>query len=145
MKAISNAALAVTLCLLGSQLSAFGNMSAAELSSLFSGNTVEGEQRQGVAAGTGPQDAVDNYAIPFTAYYDSNGTVKKKIGNKLKTGKWRVADDGKLCIQWKGKKELCEPVHREGKVYVTAVRNKSGRILREFRFIHFHPGNISGL
>ena len=145
MRTIIIAALPITLCLFCNQLTAFGNLSAAEVKSLFSGNTVTGEQRQGVAAGTGPHDAVENYAIPFTAYYNSNGTLEKQVNNKLKTGKWRVADDGRLCTQWKGKQEKCEPVHKEGKLYKRAVRNKSGRILWEFSFIHYYQGNKSGL
>lgn len=47
MKTTSNTVLAINICLFGSQLSAFGNMSAAGVSTLFSTSTVEGEQWQG--------------------------------------------------------------------------------------------------
>jgi hypothetical protein len=115
MKYIFKLVLIVTACVFSSQSLAFGKMSADEVSALFSGNTVEGERRDGGVPGIDAPNKVEDYATAFIAYFDSNGTVKKKTGSKPKPGKWSVTDDGELCVKWKGKKEKCAPVHREGK------------------------------
>ena len=141
MRYIFNVVLVLILCVSGSQLLAFGNLSADEINSLFTGNTVEGERRDGGVPGIDAPNKIDNYATAFIAYFDNDGTVKKKTSSKPKLGKWRVTDDGELCIKWKGKKEKCAPVHKEGKVYKRVIERRSGFVLMELRYIRFTQGN----
>ena len=145
MKYICKLVLAVTACVFSSQSLAFWKMSADEVSTLFSGNTVEGERRDGGVPGIDAPNKVEDFATAFIAYFDNDGTVKKKTSNKPKLGKWSVTDDGELCVKWKGKKEKCAPVHKEGKVYKRVIERRSGFILFELRYIRFTPGNEYGL
>jgi len=145
MRDILKLVLIVTACVLSSQSLAFWKMSADEVSVLFSGNTVEGERRDGGVPGIDAPNKIADYATAFIAYFENNGTVKKKTGSKPKLGKWRVTDDGELCIKWKGKKEKCAPVHKEGKVYKRVIERRSGFVLFELRYSRFTPGNEYGL
>ena len=129
MKYICKLVLAVTACVFSSQSLAFGKITADEVSALFSGNTVEGERRDGGMPGVDAPNRVEDYAIAFIAYFDNDGTVKKKTSNKPKLGKWSVTDDGELCVKWKGKKEKCAPVRKEGKVYKRVIERRSGLVL----------------
>ncbi|HBE93514.1 MAG TPA: hypothetical protein DDW55_13735 [Gammaproteobacteria bacterium] len=145
MKYIFKLALIVIACVFGNQLLAFGGMSADEVSTLFSGNTVEGERRDGGVPGIDAPNKIEDHATAFIAYFENDGTVKMKTGSKPKLGKWRVTDDSELCIKWKGKKEKCAPVHKEGKVYKRVIERRSGFVLFELRYIRFTPGNEYGL
>jgi hypothetical protein len=120
-------------------------MSATEVSTLFSGKTVEGERRAGGVPGVDTPNWVENYASEFIAYFDNDGTVRKNNNDKYKKGKWRVNDNGDLCIKWKNKKEKCAPVHMEGKVYKRVIKGKSGRVRYELTYIRFIEGNEHGL
>jgi len=133
--------LIVTACVFSSQTLAFGGISADEVRTLFSGNTVEGEQRAGGVPGVDAPNKIENHATAFIVYFDKNGTVKKKTGGKPKLGKWSVTSNGKLCITWKGKKEKCAPVYKEGKIYKRVIERKSGFVLMELTYVRFTPGN----
>ena len=133
--------LIVTACVFSSQSLAFGGMSANEVSTLFAGNTVAGERRDGGIPGIDAPNKIEGHATAFIAYFDNNGTVKKKTSGKPKLGRWSVTGDGELCITWKGKKEKCAPVHKEGKVYKRVIKRKSGFVLMELRYVRFTPGN----
>lgn len=141
MNYIFKLVLVLTTCVLSSQSLAFGKISADEVSALFSGNTVEGERRDGGVPGIDAPNKIENYATAFIAYFDNDGTVKKKTSSKPRLGKWRVTDDGELCIEWKDKKEKCAPVHKEGKVYKRVIKRRSGFVLMELRYIRFTQGN----
>jgi len=141
MKYNANVFLLLFLCLSGSHLFAFGNMSADEVRKLFTATTAEGEQRDGVAPGLGPKNMTENYPENFVIFFDENGTATHKIGDKRKTGKWRVTDNGKLCIKWEDMKKKCAPVYKDGKNYIRVTRSKMGRVLLELVFIQFTPGN----
>ena len=141
MKYIFKVGGVVTAYVFSSQSLAFGQLSAAEVSALLSGNTVEGERRDGGTPGVDAPNKIEEYATQFINYFDNDGTVKKKIGKKPKMGKWRVTDNGDLCIKWAGKNEKCAPVYKDGKGYKRVIKRKSGFVLFEFRYIHFTPGN----
>ena len=82
MKYIFNLVFAVTVCVCSSQSLAFGQMPATEVSALFSGNTVEGERRDGGVPGVDAPNKIEEYATQFINYFDNTGTVKKKTGKK---------------------------------------------------------------
>jgi hypothetical protein len=141
MKYLNNAFLLLFLCVSGSHLLAASNMSEDEVRKIFTGNTVEGERRDFEDPGGGFTGKLINFPEEFVNYYAEDGAVKKKIGEKITTGKWRVTNSGKLCAEWKGKKEKCAPVYKDGKIYKRVTKNKKGRNLREYRYIKFIPGN----
>ena len=141
MKYAVNVFLLLILGVSGSHVLAFGNMSADEVRTLFAGNSAEGDRREGARPGTVPLNALENYPEEFVIFFAKKGIVKYKAGDKRNKGKWRVTDSGKLCLKWKGEKEDCAPVYKEGKVYKRATINRMGRVLWEFEFIRFTPGN----
>jgi hypothetical protein len=141
MKYIVNVFLLLFICVPGSDLFAFGNMSADEVRTLFTAKTAEGEQRDGIAPGHGPENMTENFPEKFVIFFAANGTVKHKIGDKGKTGTWHVTDSGKLCLKWKGKKKRCAPVYKDGKVYKRVTESRMGRVLLELVFFRFTPGN----
>ena len=99
MKHAFNILLLLFLCVFGNHSLAFGSLSADEVRTLITGNTAEGEQRDGVASGHGPENMTENYAASFVFFFASNGTVKYKTGGDRITGKWHVTDSGKLCLK----------------------------------------------
>ena len=125
-------------------LSAFGNLSADEVRTLFSGQTVEGEFRGGTEKYLEP-GGVDVFAEPFVMYFSGEGAVRSLRGGKKRKGTWRVDGKGNLCVQWKGKKEGCAPVTREGSVYKKYMRRGGGRIKWVRTFNKFTPGNTGNL
>jgi hypothetical protein len=141
MKYAVNVFLLLLLGVSGSHVLAFGNMSADEVRALVTGNSAEGDRREGASTGSSPPNMLENYAEGFVIFFAKNGTVKHKAGDKYKKGKWRVTDSGKLCLKWKGKKEGCAPVHKEGKAYKRVTKDRMGRVLWELEFIRFAPGN----
>lgn len=70
------------------------------MNALFSGNTVEGERRDGGVPGIDAPNKIQEYATEFVVYFDNDGTLKKKASSMPTMGKWRVTDNGDLCIQW---------------------------------------------
>ena len=138
---LSKIVLILSACVIGDQLFAFGRMTPGEVIILFSGNTVDGEQRDGGTPGIDVPDKIENFSTSFSMYFGSDGILKKKTGDKPKTGKWRVSGDAELCIEWKGKKEKCAPIHKAASVYKRVVRRRTGFILFEHTYIDFTPGN----
>jgi hypothetical protein len=128
-------------CFAGGPLFAFGGMTPDEVITLLSGNTVDGERRDGGTPGIDVPDKIENFSTPFSMYFGSDGILKMKTGGKPKTGKWRVSGDAELCMEWKGKKEKCAPIHKAGNVYKRIVRRRSGIILFEHTYIDFTRGN----
>lgn len=124
---------------------AIGGISANEIRTLFSGNTVEAERRDGGIPGIDPTNKIENYATAFIIYFGNDGTLKIKTGGKPKTGKWRVTGEDELCTKLKGKKEKCAHVHKDGTAYKRVVKRTSGHVLFEHSYIRFTPGNEYGL
>jgi hypothetical protein len=129
------------LCVSGGHLFASESLSTDEMRKLFTGKTVEGEQREYEEPGGGFTGKLSNFAENFVNYFAEDGTVKQQIGEEQRTGKWRVTESGKLCIEWEGKKKKCTPVYKEGDIYKRVTKNKMGRELMEIKFIRFIPGN----
>lgn len=145
MKYLINVFYILVLCMSGGHLFAIGNMSAEEVRTLFTGNTAEGERREGERGGLMPPGTVNKYAEKFSMFFAENGKVKRIIGERHNKGKWRVTESGELCLEWKGKKEQCASVYKAGKSYKSATKKSSGRVLWELEFIIFTPGNVYGM
>ena len=132
------------LIIFASPLSAFGNLTAEEVRSLFSGQTVDGERREGSKIHSDP-DGVSTFYEPFIMYFSEDGTVRSIRGEIKKTGKWRVDQKGNHCVQWKGKKEGCAPIIKEGRVYKKYMKRGGSRTKWVKTFTKFSPGNPNNL
>ena len=102
---------------------ASGNLSADEVRSLFSGNTVEGGRVEGRIQGS-----QSSYSEPFIYYFADNGKLYSVRGKTRNSGRWRVNEKGYLCINWKGAKGKCAPIYKDGDYYKQDMKNKIGKI-----------------
>lgn len=144
MKYLITPGLLILLALSSSPLLAFGKLSAEEVRALFTGNTVEGERRKGLEPGQNP-DMLGTYAEKYIAWFAGDGKVVRDMGGRRRTGKWRVMENGKHCIQWQGKQEKCAAIRKEGSIYKRTLKSKYGKILWEMTFTRFTPGNPHNL
>jgi hypothetical protein len=142
---------AVTACyclvstVLPSPLFAFGNLSAEEVRALFSGQTVNGEFREGSRKHVDP-NSVNTFYEPFVTYFSADGSVRSIRGGKKKTGKWRVDAKGNHCVQWTGKKEGCAPITKEGHLYKKYMIKPGGSRIKWVKtYNKFTAGNTDNL
>jgi|GEM_PF-3101980 len=121
---------------------AFGNLSADEVQSLFSGNTVEGGRVEGAKHGV-----MSFYSEPFTNYFGDNGNVFSVRGesNTSTSGKWRVTENGQLCFRWVNNKEKCAPVYKDGNNYKQNMMNSKGKIKWTVTYTRFISGDAKKL
>ena len=122
-----------SLMVFGGSIALAGNeLSAAEVTELFSGKTVEGINV--------------NKGYSFKAYFDPNGTVRAKYAVGGRQGKWRVDKKGRKCIKWEDqRKEKCFVLVKEGEVYKEFKIKKDGRRKHLSTFKKFTEGNLYGL
>lgn len=126
-------------------LLAFGKLSAEEVHALFSGQTVEGEFREGNRKHIDPI-GVNTFYDPFFMYFSPDGTVRGVRGGVKKNGKWRVDENGNHCVQWEGKKEGCASITKEGRVYKKYMIKSGGSRIKWIKtFTTFRPGNTDNL
>ena len=90
-------------------------------------------------------DGVSTFYEPFIMYFSEDGSVRSIRGEIKKTGKWRVDQKGNHCVQWKGKKEGCAPIIKEGRVYKKYMKRGGSRIKWVKTFTKFSPGNPNNL
>ena len=102
---------------------AFGSLSADEVRSLFSGNTVEGGYVQGAKQGV-----MSFYSEPFINYFSNDGEVYSVRGKTNKSGSWRATEKGHLCFHWESKQEKCAPIYKEGDHYKQDMMSRKGKI-----------------
>ena len=133
------------LTVFSSSLFAFGNLSAEEVRALFSGQTVEGEFREGSKKHIDPS-GINTFYEPFVMYFSADGAVRSIRGDVKKAGKWRVDEKGNHCVKWTGKKEGCAPITKEGRVYKKYKRRGEGSRIKWVKtFTKFRPGNPDSL
>ena len=121
---------------------AFGNLSADEVRSLFSGNTVEGDYLEG------QKQSVQNFYLePFISYFADNGKVYSiRVREKTKEiGDWRINKKGYLCLNWEGTKEKCAPIYKDGDRYKQDMKNKVGKIKWTNIYATFTAGKTKAL
>ena len=133
------------LAVFSGPLFAFGNLSAEEVRALFSGQTVEGEFREGSKKHIDPS-GINTFYEPFVMYFSADGAVRSIRGDAKKAGKWRVDEKGNHCVKWTGKKEGCAPITKEGRVYKKYKRRGEGSRIKWVKtFTKFRPGNPDSL
>ncbi|MES9886297.1 MAG: hypothetical protein ABW140_05755 [Candidatus Sedimenticola sp. 6PFRAG1] len=102
-------------------------LSKAQVSELFAGKTVH-------------YRVVSN-DLKVVAFFDAGGEARELRGEKRDVHPWWVKDDGKHCIQFKGKKPGCLPVvRRDDGSY---VKYRKGKLLVEYN--SFEQGNPNNL
>jgi len=131
--------MSVILLLGTKQLYAFDTLSADQIQSQFSGNTVQGEYLQGAKQGV-----TNYYSEPFTNYFAAGGKVYSIKGRTKKSGDWRATEQG-LCINWNDTKEKCAPVYKEGDHYKQQRKNNIGKIKWTKTYTTFTPGDTNTL
>ena len=137
--------LASFLSIFSTPLFALGSLSAEEVRSLFSGQTVDGERREGADSNTG-LSALSGFPEPIVMYFSEDGSVRSIRNDKKKTGKWWVDEEGNHCVQWnKAKKKSCAPITKEGRFYKKYKKSKFGRTIWVKTFTKFRPGNPDNL
>ena len=82
-----------------------------EVKSLISGNTIKGTYL--------------DTNIPFTSYFDDDGTVQQKRAGEIRQGEWYINEKGWHCIKWdtkekqnKNEKKDSEPVKPKCRIVV---------------------------
>ena len=119
---------------------AFGNLSADDIRSLFSGNTVEGGYQEGRKQGV-----MNFYSEPFINYFANDGKVYSVRGKTKKSGSWSVTEKGDLCIIWKDKKEKCAPIYKDGDHYKQDMISRKGKIKWTKTYTTFALGDTKTL
>ena len=140
MKHPVNTILILMLCISSSYLYASDHLSADEVRKLFTGNTVESERREYGTPGTYTAQILNTFAEKTISQFAQDGTLNGQGGDQHKTGKWRVDDNGDLCVQLEGREENCAPVMKQGKSYIRTIRNKKGKDMAQIRYISFTSG-----
>ena len=80
-------------CVFSGQLPAFGEMTADEAITLISGNTVDGERRDGGVPGVDAPGKIENFATPFSLYL-----IAMELSGRRQAANQRLANGEYLTI-----------------------------------------------
>ncbi len=106
-------------------------LSAEEVTKLFSGKTVEGE------------NVKRNYS--FKSYFDPDGTVRTQYEIGKKKGKWYIDAKDRKCLRYDDKdKTYCFNIVKDGEFY-KEFKIKHGKRKQITAFTKFTEGNLYGL
>ena len=119
-------------------------LSAIEVTKLFSGKTVEGV------------DLAKGKFKPYKAYFNSNGIIqaehwygKKQLKWRKRNGKWWINDKGRLCIKWEDKEDIdekkCMVIAKKGEAFRQYKIRKNGSRKHLATFKKFTDGNPDDL
>ena len=108
-----------------------GTLNANDVLELFSDKTVES-----VTAVRGRTSI---------SYYAPNGEVRQQRKGVTRTGKWRVLDNGRMCLQMDGLPEKCRIIVNENGIYKKYIVKKSGEHQHSVTYRSFRDGNPLGL
>jgi len=108
-----------------------GTLSSAELLELFNNKTVFSVtavlQRESLS------------------YYDPNGEVRQRRNGVTRTGRWRVTDNDRICLQMEELPEKCRIIVREEGIYKKYIVRKDGVHQHSVSYPEFRDGNPFGL
>jgi len=106
-----------------------GTLTAAEVTALFSGKTVE--------------SVLDSTGRTSLTYYNPNGELRQLQNGERRNGHWRVRDDGRICLQFEGDSEdKCRIIVREGEVYRKYIVKLNGQHQPIITYKAFRFGNL---
>lgn len=108
-----------------------GTLNANDVVELFSDKTVES-----VTAVRGRSSI---------SYYAPNGEVRQQRKGVTRIGKWRVLDNGRMCLQMDGLPEKCRIIVNENGIYKKYIVKKSGKHQHSVTYRSFRDGNPLGL
>lgn len=103
-----------------------GTLSASQVKKLFSGRTVE--------------SVTVNKGRTSLSYYNANGNLEQRRNGKIRYGKWRVTDTGRICLQMENLKEKCRIIVNKDGEYRKYIVKKSGRHSHSVTYRNFMPG-----
>ena len=92
----------------------------------------------------------DGSYYEFAGFYNADGTARGRgwnlLGEERSTGKWRVTDDGKFCMQWDRKdwgrgEESCYTVQLQGDK-TSLIHIAGGDDDRNFTILKGNPYNL---
>ncbi len=105
-----------------------GTLSAAEVTKLFSGKSVE--------------SILDKNGRVSLTYYDPDGSLRQLQDGNRRSGVWRVREDGRICLDFAGERDRCRIIVKEGKDYVKYIVKKDGQHERIITYRSFRDGNL---
>jgi len=105
-----------------------GTLTAAEVTALFSGQTVE--------------SVLESNGRTSLTYYNPNHELRQLQYGEKRSGFWRVRDDGRICLQLGTEKEKCRIIVKEGPTYYKYTVKKNGMHERILAYTSFRQGNL---
>jgi hypothetical protein len=75
------------------------------------------------------------------SYYDPAGFVKQTRKGKRRNGKWRVMENGRICLQMESLPEKCRVIVNEDGEYKKYIIQKNGRHVHSVSYPKFRMGN----
>lgn len=108
-----------------------GTLSADQVKALFVDKTVTSvtvaRQRQSIS------------------YYAPDGGVRQISAGISRLGRWRVTDNGRMCLQMESMPEKCRIIVNDRGIYKKYIVKKNGRHEHTITYQDFRTGNPLGL
>lgn len=108
-----------------------GTLTAAEVLELFSDRTVES-----ITAVRGRVS---------TSYYSPDGEIRQLRQRTERFGRWRVKENGRICLQMEDLPEKCRVIVKDGEGYKKYIVKKNGQHQHTITYRKFRRGNPLGL
>lgn len=103
-------------------------LSGSEVSSLFTGKTVESFN-------------LVNGSTSFT-YYAPDGGVYQERYWEARTGQWKINENAEVCLSMKGKPFSCRAIYRTDEKYYKYRLNDEGQMEKIIRYRQFIDGKV---
>ena len=105
-----------------------GTLKAAEVISLFSGKTVT--------------SVLNENARISQTYYSPDGQLRQLRKGLKRNGIWEVKKNGRICLQFEGRKKKCRIIVKEGPNYNKYIVKRDGNHQWILSYISFRNGNL---
>lgn len=105
-----------------------GALTADQINSLVSGKTAAAK-------------SVDGKKQAMVVFFQDDGKVRLVKNGRLTKGKWKVREDGRLCIDLKGKSQDCRAIAKDGGNYRQYAIKLDGNHRHELTYVDFKNGN----
>jgi hypothetical protein len=103
-----------------------GTLKRKDVIELFSGKTVESE--------TATKGRVSH------TYYNPDGTLEQIRNGSIRTGRWRVSKEARMCLEMEGFKEKCRIIVKEKDKVKKYIVKKNGQHQHSVSYRNFTPG-----
>jgi hypothetical protein len=78
-------------------------------------------------------------------YYNPNGEIRQLQDGVKRTGRWRVTDNGRICLQMESLPEKCRIIVKDQGTYKKYIVKKNGDHQHSVSYPAFRDGNLLGL